>query len=349
MKYNSRNNFLFFIFRFSILVIFIYYLWASNYNPMEETNRISEIHFAPLQGFTDAIFRNAFHEYFGGVNTYYTPFIRVENGNTFRNRDLRDISPENNTVPNLIPQILPGSPEEFRLLTELLQEKGYSAIDVNMGCPFPMIAGKKKGAGILPYPDRVKEVLETMNEYPGICFSLKMRLGWQDTGECINLLHIINNLRLCHVTVHARIGKQQYKGVTDVEAFQRFYDGCKHPLFFNGDLKTEEDCMNILEKFPMLRGVSIGRGLISSPLLAKKFIKNETFSENERMSLFSDFHRTLFSAYSERLQGEKQLLMKMKTLWEYFLPDSDRKLLKRIKKANKLTEYNDAVKSIFMG
>lgn len=316
---------------------------------MEETTRLYEVHFAPLQGYTDTIFRNAFHEYFGGVNVYYTPFIRVENGNTFRSRDLRDIAPENNTVPNLIPQILPGSPEEFSLLTDLLLEKGYAAIDVNMGCPFPMIAGKKKGAGILPYPDRVKEVLETMNDYPQVHFSLKMRLGWQNAGECIELLDIVNNLRLCHITVHARIGKQQYKGVTDVEAFQRFYEGCKHPLFYNGDLKTLEECRNILEKFPMLRGISIGRGLVSSPLLAKEFVENETFSEKQRMSLFSGFHQTLFAAYAERMQGENQLLMKMKTLWEYFLPNTDRKLLKRIKKANKLREYNDAVKSIFIG
>lgn len=316
---------------------------------MEKIQRPYEFHFAPLQGYTDAVFRNAFEKYFGGVDAYYTPFVRVESGATFRHRDVRDIEPANNAVPCLIPQILPGSPEEFRLLVDLLLEKGYTSADINMGCPFPLIAGKKKGSGILPYPDLVEKVLETINEYPQVRFSLKLRLGWENASECIILSDIINNLRLCHVTVHARIGKQQYKGVTDREGFGRFYEVCKHPLFYNGDLKTVEECESVLTEFPLLRGVSVGRGMLSSPFMPKDFRKNETFSSAERMSLLSAFHQDLFLVYSERLQGESQLLTKMKTLWEYFLSDTDRKLLKKIKKAHKLSEYTGAVNAIFLG
>ena len=79
------------------------------------------IHFSPLQGYTDRIYRNAFAHYFGGVEVYYTPFIRVEKG-ALRKRDLRDIEPETNTVADLIPQILPGSADEFRLLTDTVHE-----------------------------------------------------------------------------------------------------------------------------------------------------------------------------------------------------------------------------------
>ena len=314
---------------------------------MEDTNSPYELHFAPLQGYTDAIFRNAYDCFFGGVTAYYTPFIRVEGKNTFRNRDLRDMEPENNTVSRLIPQILPGSPEEFRLLAELLSSKGYRAADINMGCPFPMITGKKKGAGMLPYPELVGEVLETLKEYPQIEFSLKLRLGWENARECMVLVDIINNLRLSHVTLHARLDKQQYKGVPDIGAFRHFYEVCKHPLFYNGDLKKVEECKQILTEFPLLRGVSIGRGLISSPLLAKEWMKNETFTEKKRMSLLSGFHEALFSVYSERLQGENQLLTKMKTLWEYFLPETDRKALKKIKKSSKLADYISVVNSVF--
>lgn len=55
------------------------------------------IHFAPLQGYTEAIYRNAHDAFFGGVDTYYTPFVRLEKGN-FRRRDVRGIEPENNGV-----------------------------------------------------------------------------------------------------------------------------------------------------------------------------------------------------------------------------------------------------------
>lgn len=315
---------------------------------MGNTQQPYELHFAPLQGYTDAIFRNAFEKHFGGIDVYYTPFVRVESDNKFRMRDMRDLEQPNNSVPCLIPQILPGSPDEFHLLMKLLLEKGHTSADINMGCPFPLIAGKKKGSGILPYPELVGKLLETINEYPQIRFSLKIRLGWENTSECLDLLDIINSVRLSHVTVHARVGKQQYKGTPDMEAFGRFYENCKHPLFYNGDLKTVDECKHVLTEFPLLRGVSVGRGLVSSPFVAKDFRNNTTSSESEQVSLLSGFHQTLFSAYSERLQGETQLLTKMKTLWEYFLPETDRKLLKRIKKTNKLAEYTSTVNTIFL-
>ena len=64
------------------------------------------IHFAPLQGYTEAIYRNAHDAFFGGVDTYYTPFVRLEKGN-FRRRDVRGIEPENNGVTHLIPHFIP--------------------------------------------------------------------------------------------------------------------------------------------------------------------------------------------------------------------------------------------------
>lgn len=311
---------------------------------MERTSY--KLHFAPLQGFTDSFFRNTFDKHFGGVDTYYTPFIRIDKG-TFLHRDLRGIEPDANTVGCLLPQILPGSPEEFRKLTELLISLEYKHIDINLGCPFPLIAGKHKGAGMLPYPDEVKAVLETINEYPETDFSLKMRLGWENPDECLILADILNSIRLRHITLHARTGKQQYKGETDKDAFARFYERCIHPLFYNGDLKTTEEIEEILTCFPRLEGVALGRGLLASPLLAKEFKGHKMIPESDRTALYAVFHRELFHYYSEKLQGTTQLLMKMKTLWEYFLPETDRKLLKKIKKANKIEQYTEAVHEIF--
>lgn len=305
-----------------------------------------ELHFAPLQGYTDHVFRNAFARYFGGIDVYYTPFIRIEKGG-FRNRDLREIVWENNKDICLVPQILPGSADEFRLLADLLQGKEYRKVDINLGCPFPLIAGKRKGAGMLPYPDQVREVLEMTEEYPDMQFSVKMRLGWEKADDCMRLVDILNSLRLHHITLHARTGKQQYKGNTDREAFARFYESVKHPLFYNGDIGSLEDISGVLGEFPLLKGIAIGRGLVSSPGMAREFKTGERLSPERARSLCLDFHKELFETYSKTFQGETQILLKMKTLWEYFLPETDRKLLKRIKKASKLKQYTEAVQEIF--
>lgn len=305
-----------------------------------------EFHFAPLQGYTDHVFRNAFARYFGGIDVYYTPFIRIEKGG-FRNRDLREIIWENNKDICLVPQILPGSADEFRLLADLLQERGYRKVDINLGCSFPLIAGRRKGAGMLPYPDQVREVLEMTEEYPDMQFSVKMRLGWEKVDDCMGLVDMLNFFRLHHITLHARTGKQQYKGNTDWEAFARFYEVVKHPLFYNGDICSLEDIAGILGKFPLLQGIAIGRGLVASPWMVQEFKTGTKLSTERAGALCFDFHKELFDTYSETLQGETQILLKMKTLWEYFLPETDRKLLKRIKKATKLKQYSEVVREIF--
>ena len=128
------------------------------------------IHFAPLQGYTDSVYREAHAQIFGGVETYYTPFVRLEKTG-FRNKELRDLVPEANTSASLVPQMIAVSPEEFRRIAGLFRESGYRHADINLGCPFPMQARQHRGAGILPYPDEVKVLLETIFEFPEIQFS----------------------------------------------------------------------------------------------------------------------------------------------------------------------------------
>ena len=151
------------------------------------------IHFAPLQGYTEAIYRNAHATVFGGVETYYTPFVRLEK-ETFRSRDIRDIEPGNNTVSHLIPQLIGADTNKAEAILSLFIEKGYKEVDINMGCPFPMLAKRHNGSGILPFPEEVEKLLEIIHKYPEINFSVKMRLGWENTKECLNLLPIMNAL-----------------------------------------------------------------------------------------------------------------------------------------------------------
>lgn len=159
------------------------------------------IHFAPLQGYTEAIYRNAHDAFFGGVDTYYTPFVRLEKGN-FRRRDVRGIEPENNGVPHLIPQLIASSAEKAEVILSLFIEKGYQEVDINLGCPFPLLAKRHNGSGILPYPEEVKALLSIVTRYPQISFSVKMRLGWEQPDECLALAPILNDLPLRQITMH---------------------------------------------------------------------------------------------------------------------------------------------------
>ena len=313
---------------------------------MEQQNY--KIHFAPVQGHTDWTYRNIHAKHFGGVDAYYTPFIRVEKEDSFRSRDMKDCDPELNSVENLVPQVLGGEPDELDVCLQMLEGRGYKQVDINMGCPFTMISRRGKGAGLLSDPERVRALMDVVKEFPEIGCSVKMRLGWEDPEECLRLLPVLNSTPLAAVFLHARVGVQEYKGETDKEAFEAFYKGCEHPLFYNGDIVTVEDIHAVTERFPRLAGVMIGRGLLSDPALAREYVENTMLSQEGKFRKFKAFHAELLAAYMERLQGDHQLLMKMKTLWEYFMPATNRKILKKIQKSNKLTQYNEAVVKAFI-
>lgn len=150
-----------------------------------------KLYAAPLQGFTEAPWRNLHQEVFGGIDAYYTPFVRMEKGE-FRNKDVREIASENNTVSRLIPQLIASTPAELERLAGLFIEKGYKEADINMGCPFPLMTGKHKGSGILPYPAEVEALLKELVHYPELGFSVKMRLGWECADEWRPLLPLLN-------------------------------------------------------------------------------------------------------------------------------------------------------------
>ncbi len=300
------------------------------------------IYAAPLQGFTEVAWRNAHAQCLGGVDAYYTPFVRLEKGE-IRNKDRRDVSPEENTVPRLVPQVIASEPEELKVLTDFLASQGYREIDVNMGCPFPLIVRRGKGAGILSSPEKVEALLATMKAFPEIRFSVKMRLGGQDAEEWKALVPLLNRSWVTQVTLHPRIGKQQYKGTVDREAFRAFYEVCERPLVYNGDLLTVADIREVLEAFPRLKGVMLGRGLLANPALALAFREGE-LSENELKARVAQMHRQMYQYYHRVIEGgEAQLLAKLKTCWEYLLPELDKKQRKAILKSNRLDGYLRAV------
>lgn len=305
------------------------------------------IHFAPLQGYTDAIYRSAHARIFGGIDSYYTPFVRLEHGD-FRRKDVRELDADNNRGVNLTPQLIASTPEKILRILALFIEKGYKNVDINLGCPFPTLAKRHNGAGLLPYPDEVKALLMAAIEaHPEIQFSVKMRLGWEDANECMALLPLLNSLPLSHITMHPRLGKQQYKGEVDLEAFQRFYAECEKPLIYNGDLLTLDDIDTISNRFPRLSGLMIGRGLLANPALAIEYQQGAPLSPKEKIEKIRLLHADVFSQYGNLLEGgDLQLLTKMRTFWEYLLPDGDRKAKKVIHKTSKLSNYQAAVSNL---
>lgn len=290
-----------------------------------------QIFLAPIQGFTDYVFRDAHSRMFSGVSKYFTPFMRVENGE-IRKKDIVDLIAGNKLdIPDkeLVPQIIANSREDVLRLVECIVSQGFKSCDVNFGCPFPQQSKKMRGCGILQSPDSVAEVLETLREFPEVNFSLKMRLGYSEAAESLAVVDVINNTPLRFVTIHPRLGKQMYTGNVDMPGFQKLMNVIKHPVVYNGDIRTWKDVERISSEYPNLHAVMIGRGLIANPFLAEGGVFDK--------SRFLKFLQAMAEGYLKQYQGSEFMVSdKLKTFFTY--SDFDKKNQKAIQKSQSIQQ-----------
>lgn len=304
-----------------------------------------EIHFAPLQGYTDFEYRRIHSRHCGGVDTYYTPFIRWEKGG-IREKDIRDILPENNEGLHLVPQIICADTDEFNRLADTIQEHGYEEMDLNMGCPAPMQTKLMRGSGILPYPTRVSALLKEMERRPEVRFSAKMRLGLEGKEEWRELSGMLDSSCLKHLTVHPRIGKQMYKGEVDMDAFSEVYSSIHIPIIYNGDVTSMEQVSSLSERYPGLHGIMMGRGLLARPTMAKECLMGEEMPHEERMSILMQMHEDMLGYCTRKYKVDSQILLHIHAFWEYQESQLERKTWKKIMKAGNMKNYLEAIRKL---
>ena len=288
---------------------------------------------APLQGVTDNVWRMAQHDVFGGVDAYYAPFMRVEHGEV-RRKDLRDVNPERNAGIILIPQILACQPDHALMMVEALQQMGYRRIDINLGCPFPPIALHRKGSGMLAYPDLAEALFKALAGIEDVEFSVKMRLGWDKNDQWRDILPLMEMIKPVNIAIHPRTGKQQYKGELDMEQFEALLAVSPWPVVYNGSLRTIEDIEQTIQRYPTLAAVMVGSGLAANPGM---------FAPDATPDDYSRFHDLLVEGYTELLNGgEAQLVRHLQDIWQTFLPNTNRKLFKAIRKSRTIDQYQNA-------
>ena len=300
-----------------------------------------KIYAAPLQGYTEAAWRSFHTRLFGGIDEYFTPFLRVEKGEV-RRSDLRDIlSPLNDGV-KITPQIIFGNVDEFRLLADTLSELGFDRVDINMGCPFPPQVHHGRGAGLISNTELLEAVSEEISQRPHITFSIKMRLGAVSVDEWRRAMPIINRMQLRHVTLHPRIATQQYRGELNYHEAEAFAAECAHPLIFNGDIQRAADISKLQTRIPSIVGVMLGRGLLARPTLAMEYRSGTETSDDEIVRGIVTLHQAIYNATAPTLCGDAQILAKMKPYWEYASFYLDRKAVKTVLKARTAAAYLDA-------
>lgn len=308
-----------------------------------------QLSLGPFQGITDAPFRNIFKRHFGGIDKFYTPFFTgIHKESNAKNLQGEEIDPHYNDVETLTPQILSTDAEEILRFAKQCKELGYKEINLNMGCPFPRVANKKRGCGLLPYPDKVEELFEKVFEQIGdMKFSVKCRLGYFNPDEIEAIIPIFNRFSLSELIIHPRIGKQLYKGEADVERFKALMPCINAPLVYNGDIFSVDSFKRISEAVQPMDLFMLGRGILANPFLAEQ-IKNGDTGNDKTQRL----HNYVLDLYDDRLRhagGSPKVLGRMKELWSYLMNsfEEPQVVWRKIKKINALKEYEEAVETVF--
>lgn len=304
-------------------------------------------YFAPMEGITGHVYRRVHHQFFPGMDKYFTPFITPGQKKSMTPREIRDILPENNPGIFLVPQILTNQSEDFLNTAGDMKSYGYREVNLNLGCPSGTVVAKKKGAGFLEYPERLNRFLDEIFQKTDMDISIKTRIGKDDPEEFEELLSIYNQYPLKELIIHPRVRTDYYKNQPNLEVFETAWKESKNPVCYNGDLFTEEKCREFSRRFPQVDTLMLGRGLLVNPGLVMQMQGKERMDQNTLKA----FHWTLWEEYQTVIQGDKNVLFKMKELWFYMgnlFPDS-KKELKKIKKAQHKEDYREAVEAVFDG
>jgi len=307
-------------------------------------------YFAPMEGITGHIYRRAFQNYFPVPDKYFTPFISPDGNKILRNKEKRDVLPENNAGMQVVPQIITNRADYFLMAAEYLKnEFGYTEVNLNLGCPSGTVVTKGKGSGFLSRLDELERFFDEVFEKCSIEVSVKTRVGRNDAEDWERILDLFRKYPIKELTVHPRIQKDFYKGQVRMETFAYAYENWERLLCYNGDIFTEESYKKLMIRFPKLEHVMLGRGLLSDPYLIGRLRGEVLPEEAVRRESIQAFHGQLMAEYGGVLSSERDLLYKMKELWFYLLDsfEDSEKVRKQIRKCEKLSEYKIIVEHLF--
>jgi tRNA-dihydrouridine synthase B len=314
-------------------------------NPM---NIKPAIYFAPFQGITTLTFRSVYARHFQGVDKLFTPyFSNFAAGYTLPSKKQLALRNQSENGIEVVPQILSKSHEEITWFAHSCEELGFKELNWNLGCPYPQVANKKRGSGILPYPEIIDEILEKVMQQVNLRFSVKCRLGHHSSDEMNALVPVFNRYPINELTIHARIGKQLYSGQTDLKAFGSAAAHLKAPLVYNGDIFSITDFQNFMQLFPQINLLMLGRGILYDPFLPT-LIKGLEIPEDPKAHV-RKFTDELYYAYRKEREDNPSVLNAMKEYWAYLsLSFSEPlKVFRKLKKAKNFDAWEEAINYIF--
>lgn len=289
-------------------------------------------YFAPMEGLTDSIYRRVHHKYFPGVDRYYMPFLSPTIHRTLTHKEDRELPVADSEAFTAIPQVLTKVTEDFLWAAQVCADRGYSEVNLNVGCPSGTVVSKGKGSGMLRDPGELDRFLDAVFAASPLPISVKTRLGLENPEDFIGILEVFNRYPIVELTVHPRVRKDFYKEPVREKWFRYVYENSHNPLCYNGNIFTKQQSDEIAKTYPGVESVMIGRALIGDPGML--------CPEGTTAEKLKQFHDELVEEYTGAFGSRRNAMFRMKENWSLLhkrFEDAD----KLWKKLRKTTDYDE--------
>jgi len=292
-------------------------------------------YFAPMEGLTDSVYRRLHHKYFGGVDSYYMPFLSPTVHRQLTHKEERELPFADTESFRAVPQLMTKVAEDFLWAAEQCRIRGYDEVNLNLGCPSGTVVAKGKGSGMLSDPGALDAFLDSIFSGATLPVSVKTRLGIAASEEFPAILEVFNRYPIKELTVHPRVRRQFYSGDVDMQMFRYCLENSKNPVCYNGDLSSPAQAEGL-----GVASVMIGRGLIADPgMLTPGGTKKDALEA---------FLKELLETYLILFGGSRNAMFRMKEHWGMLIGqfEGSEKLGKRLRKTTDLAEYRSITAEI---
>lgn len=223
---------------------------------------IPELHLAPMQDVTDLTFMRVLRAY-GGADVYVTEYFRVHEASKLDRWILRSIDENPTGRPIYAQMIGQDVPALVRSAKELL-EHPVAGIDLNLGCPAPVVCKKEAGGGLLRNLPKIERILGALREVIPTHFTVKTRIGYHDPAEFDALLALFSRHGIDRLAIHARTVAERYQSPVHPDAVRRAVETLACPVIANGNIVDAATAL-AYHRRSGAAGLMIGRGAIRNP------------------------------------------------------------------------------------
>ena len=231
----------------------------------------NQIVLAPMAGICNSAFRRICKEM--GCGLIYAEMVS-DKAITYNNQKTIDMLYMTEEERPIVQQIFGSDKESFVVAAKYIYENMKpDIIDINMGCPVPKVAVRAQaGSALLKDPDKIYEIVKAVVEAVPIPVTVKIRSGWDSNNiNAVEVAKTVEKAGASAICVHPRTRSQGYSGKADWSIIKAVKDNVSIPVIGNGDVKTPEDVVNMLNTTGC-DAVMIGRGILGNPWLIKNSI-----------------------------------------------------------------------------